>query len=103
MAASGDAMPQRLKPLPGLVQAPGHLLVIAAKCVLPPHPQWGPWAFQERPAHRSPPAMSARSATAICDYRWPRCTWSRSPGRFHLGETGRQVMPDRLPECEPGG
>ena len=75
MAASGDAMPQRLRPLPGLVQAPGHLLVIAAKCVLPPHPQWGPWAFQERPAHRPPPAMSA---TAICDYRWPRCTWSRS-------------------------
>ena len=57
MAASGDAMPQRLRPLPGLVQAPGHLLVIAAKCVLPPHPQWGPWAFQERPAHGSPPAM----------------------------------------------
>jgi hypothetical protein len=22
---------------------------------------------------------------------------------FHLGETGRQVMPDRLSECEPGG
>ena len=35
MAASGDAMPQRLRPLPGLVQAPGHLLVIAAKCVRP--------------------------------------------------------------------
>ena len=27
----------------------------------------------------------------------------QKPGRFHLGETGRQVMPDRLPECEPGG
>ena len=30
MVASGDAMPQRLRLLPGLVQAPGHLLVIAA-------------------------------------------------------------------------
>ncbi len=27
----------------------------------------------------------------------------QKPGRFHLGETGRQVMPDRLTQCEPGG
>ena len=36
MAASGDAMPQGLRPLPGLAEAPGHLLVSAAKCVRPP-------------------------------------------------------------------
>ncbi len=33
MAASGDAMPPRLRPFARLMQAPGRLLVSAAKCV----------------------------------------------------------------------